>query len=81
MGYNMKVDLEFLVKSVEARNEVAKWLKNRPYTGLDVTDVAMLVDGYDYLGKILAEITGQDIPVYQQEQINKPTVQVTYTEE
>lgn len=81
MGYNMKVDVEFLVKSVQARNEVAKWLTNRPYTGLDVTDVATLVDGYDYLGKILAEITGQEIPTHQQEQISTPTVQVTYLEE
>jgi hypothetical protein len=77
----MKVDVEFLLRSVEARNEVAKWLTNRPYTGLDVTDVAMLVDGYDYLGKVLAEITGQDIPTFAQEQIDKPTVQVTYLEE
>ena len=82
MGYNMKVDLEFLLKTVAARNDVAKWLAERPYTGLDVTDVALLVDGYDYIGKILAEITGHDIiKEYQQEQLNKPTVQVTYLDE
>ena len=73
----MKVDIDFLMKSVHARNEVNKWLTNRPYTGLDVTDVASLVDGFDYLGKLLAELTGNDI-TKEAEQLNQPTVQVTY---
>lgn len=75
----MKVDVDFLLKTVAARNDVAKWLAERPYTGLDVTDVALLVDGYDYIGKILAEITGHDIvKEYQQQQLGQATVNVTY---
>lgn len=74
----MNVDVEFLLKTVAARNDVAKWLAERPYTGLDVTDVAMLVDGYDYIGRILAEITGRDIvKEYQQQQLNQPTIQIS----
>lgn len=57
----MNVDVEFLLKTVHARNEVVNWLLNRPNVGLDVTDVAMLCDGYDYLGKILAQVTGKDL--------------------
>ena len=57
----MNIDVEFLLKSVHARNEIVNWLLNRPSVGLDVTDVAMLCDGFDYLGKVLAEVTGKDL--------------------
>ena len=60
----MNIDVELLLRSVEARDRVVTWLLNRPNVGLDVTDVAMLCDGFDYLGKIIAEITGTDLNKY-----------------
>ena len=56
-----QIDIEFLMKTVHARNDVKDWLENRPRVGLDVTDVALLVQGYDYLGSILAELTNNTI--------------------
>lgn len=57
----MNIDVELLLKSVEARDRVVTWLLNRPNVGLNVTDVALLCDGFDLMGKALAELTGQDI--------------------
>ena len=57
----MKIDVELLLRSVEARDRVVTWLLNRPNVGLNVTDVALLCDGFDLMGKALAELTGQDI--------------------
>ena len=74
----MNIDIEFLMKTVAARNDVAKWLAERPYTGLDVTDVALLLDGYDYLGKVLADLTGTDIKKHTQEQLKQPTMNITF---
>ena len=74
----MNIDIEFLMKTVAARNDVAKWLAERPYTGLDVTDVALLLDGYDYLGKLLADLTGTDIKNHTQEQLKQPTMNITF---
>lgn len=44
-----------------ARNDVVNWLNERPHVGLDVTDVEQLARGFDYLGQLLAEITGTSI--------------------
>lgn len=78
----MKVDVEFLLKTFAARNDVAKWLAERPRTGLDVTDVALLLEGYDYLGRFLAEITGTDISKeYNTEQLSKPTMTISFLDE
>ena len=57
----MNIDVELLLRSVEARDRVVTWLLNRPNVGLNVTDVALLCDGFDLMGKALAELTGQDI--------------------
>lgn len=57
----LNVDVEFLMKSVSARNDVVNWLNERPYVGLDVTDVEQLARGFDYLGQLLAELTGTDL--------------------
>ena len=78
----MNVDVEFLLKTVAARNDVAKWLAERPRTGLDVTDVALLLDGYDYLGKFLAEITGTDISKeFDQKHLTQPTMTISFLDE
>ena len=65
----MNIDVELLLRSVEARDRVVTWLLNRPNVGLDVTDVAVLCDGYDLMGKALAELTGQDITQMSPEQL------------
>lgn len=49
------MDINLLMKYVHARNEVANWLDGRPAVGLDVTDVLDLVNGFDYLGGLLAD--------------------------
>lgn len=55
------MDINLLMKYVHSRNEVANWLHGRPAVGLDVTDVADLVDGFDYLGNLLAKYYEGDI--------------------
>ena len=57
----MNIDVELLLRSVEARDRVVTWLLNRPNVGLNVTDVALLCDGFDLMGKALAELTGNNI--------------------
>lgn len=56
----MNIDLNFIRQTVEARRDVGKWLDGRPKVGLDVTDVATLCAGYDYLANIIRELTGSD---------------------
>ena len=57
----MNVDKKLVMESIQARIDVGDWLQNRPYVGLDVTDVAKLVEGFDYFGKLIAELTGSNI--------------------
>jgi hypothetical protein len=77
----MNVDLDFLRETYNARLDIGKWLNERPKVGLDVTDIATLVDGYDYLIKIVKDITGEDllqnVPT-QVEDKNSPSVQITF---
>lgn len=56
----MNIDVEFLRKTVAARSDVVKWLNGRPYTGLSVTDVDLVIQGYDYLARIIKDLTGED---------------------
>ena len=62
----MDINMDLLLKSVHARNEIVNWLNNRPQVGLDVTDIAMLCNGFDYLGRLLAEVTGEDLKEFTQ---------------
>ena len=75
----MNVDLEFLRKTVNARQDIVRWLNERPNVGLNVTDIAALVDGYDYLAKIIKDLTGQD-PVEEVLKLEEPTINITYGE-
>lgn len=77
----MNIDLEFLKKTVDARRDVVKWLNERPYTGLSVSDVDLLVQGYDYLAKILRDVTGDDLTNYSTAHIEQPQMTITYGEE
>jgi hypothetical protein len=77
----MDIDVEFLKKTVDARRDVVKWLNERPYTGLSVLDVDLVVQGYDYLAKIIQELTGQDVTQYTHVQIEQPQITITYGEE
>lgn len=67
----MNIDIDFLRKTAAARHDVGEWLHNRPKIGLDVTDVATLCSGFDYLIDIIKDITGEDL-------IGHRSVQVTY---
>jgi len=62
----MDINMDLLLRSVHARNEIVNWLNNRPQVGLDVTDIALLCDGFDYLGRVLAEVTGKDLKEFTQ---------------
>ena len=62
----MDINMDLLLRSVHARNEIVNWLNNRPQVGLDVTDIAMLCNGFDYLGRLLAEVTGEDLKEFTQ---------------
>lgn len=57
----MNVDKKLVMEAIQARIDVGDWLQNRPYVGLDVTDVAKLVEGFDYFGKLISELTGDNI--------------------
>lgn len=72
----MDIDVKFLRDSVNARRDVGKWLNERPNRGLDVTDVATLCAGYDYLVEIIKDITGEDIS--GPEQLGHDSMQVTF---
>jgi hypothetical protein len=77
----MNVDIEFLKKTVDARRDVVKWLNERPYTGLSVTDVDLVVQGYDYLVKIIRDLTGEDLTEHNHVQIEQPTMTITFGED
>ena len=76
----MNIDVEFLRETVAARGDVVKWLNERPYTGLSVTDVETLVRGYDYLASIIRDMTGTDPTNFDTTQIKQPTIKITYGE-
>lgn len=77
----MNVDVEFLRKTVAARRDVVKWLNERPYTGLSVEDVDLVVQGYDYLARIIKDLTGEDPTEHTHVQIERPIMTITYGEE
>ena len=72
------IDLVFLRKAVQARLDVGNWFENRPRVGLDVTDVELLMRGFDYLAYLLKETTGEDIA--QPEQLSQAKIQITFGE-
>ena len=72
----MDIDIEFLKKTVNARRDVGQWLNERPKVGLDVTDVATMVEGFDYLVDIIKDITGTDLA--GPEQVGHQSMQVTF---
>ena len=71
----MDINVEFLRETVNARRDVGKWLNERPNRGLDVTDVATLCAGYDYLVEIIKDITGEDLAA---QQIEHNSMEVTF---
>lgn len=73
----MDIDIGFLKQAVNARLDVGDWLANRPKVGLDVTDVATLCDGFDYLARIIKDITGEDLV---SQQVGHKSVEVTFLE-
>ena len=77
----MNIDIEFLKKTVDARRDVVKWLNERPYTGLSVADVDLVVQGYDYLAKIIKDLTGDDPTDYDHVQIEQPKMTITFGED
>ena len=77
----MNIDVEFLKETVDARRDVVKWLNERPYTGLSVTDVETLVKGYDYLASIVRDLTGTDPTDFNHVQVERPIMTITYGEE
>ena len=76
----MQVDYEFLKKVVDARRDVGAWIANRPYTGLDVRDVESLVAGFDYLGNIIQQLTGENPVEFVQPAITGTTPTITITD-
>lgn len=58
--------------------DVGNWFDNRPKVGLDVTDVELLMKGFDYLALILKDMTGNDIA--HPEQISQAKIQITLGE-
>ena len=73
----MNIDYEFLVKTVNARRDVGAWLQNRPYTGLDVTDVELLAQGYDYLAYLIKDLTGNDPTEIVSKQVDREGTSAT----
>lgn len=74
----MNIDIELIKEVASARWFVGKWLNERPNAGLDVTDVATLCVGIDYLVKVIKDITGEDITVGQLG--NTSNMEVTFLE-
>jgi hypothetical protein len=74
----MNVDLDFLRKAAAARRDVGSWLENRPRVGLDVSDVAIMVSGFDYLIEIIAEISGTDLKEFTEPEQLHSTMQITF---
>lgn len=60
------VDVDFLQKAAQARVDVENWLRNRPNVGLDVTDVALMVEGFDYLVGLIKMLSEDAVNVYEQ---------------
>lgn len=77
----MNIDVEFLRKTVAARRDVVKWLNERPYTGLSVEDVDLVVQGYDYLARIIKDLTGEDPTEHNHVQIEQPTMTISFLDE
>lgn len=78
---DMNVDIEFLKKTANARYDVGNWLMNRPNIGLDVTDVATLVGGFDYLAYIIKQLTGKDVVSSSDHvEVYHPEITITYGE-
>lgn len=75
---NTNIDIEFLRQTAGARRDVGKWLNERPNVGLDVTDVATLVAGFDYLVDIIKQLTGEDLNDYMHQQIGESNMQITF---
>lgn len=74
----MNVDLHFLRKTAAARRDVGNWLENRPRVGLDVSDVAIMVSGFDYLIEIITEISGTDLKEFTEPEQLHSTMQITF---
>lgn len=72
----MNIDLDFLRDTYNARVDIGKWLNERPKVGLDVTDIATLVDGYDYLLWVIKDITGEDLT--PNKQVEQSNITITY---
>lgn len=68
------VDVDFLQKVAQARIDVDNWLRNRPHVGLDVTDVALMVEGFDYLVGVIKMLSEEDIDVYEQTKLDKGNI-------
>lgn len=77
----MDVDYEFLKKTVDARRDIARWLNERPAVGLSVLDIALLVEGFDYLASIIKDLTGQNPVDLYPEQVSGPTMTITMCED
>lgn len=77
----MDIDYDLLRKTVEARRDVGKWLTGRPYVGLSVLDVEMLVQGFDYLAEIIKDISGQNPVDMVSEQLEGPQMTITMGED
>lgn len=71
----MNIDVAFLRQTAEARRDVGKWLNERPNVGLDVTDVAMMVAGFDYLVKIIQDLTGEDV-IDEEKKVGHSSIQI-----
>ena len=53
---DLDIDINLLKTVARARIDVGNWLQNRPHVGLDVTDVALVLEGFDYLVDILKQV-------------------------
>lgn len=75
----MDIDIEFLKKTVDARRDVGRWLTERPNVGLDVTDVATMVQGFDYLVEIIKNVTGTDLA--GPDQVGYSSMEITFLDD
>lgn len=67
-------DLRFLNKAARARVDVGDWLQNRPHVGLDITDVGLVIDGFDYMVRLLKQIAADDAEIVEKLKIEKDNV-------
>ena len=44
---------KLIMESIQSRIDIGTWFRERPNVGLDITDIAKLCDGYDYLFELL----------------------------